>query len=80
MGSSQKPEIEKYPCMMKPQNQIGGKSMEDICKKDYAGFLEETLNCLVEMPIDGLCIIGKMKGGDIFVNYSNFAPIVIPTF
>ena len=43
--------------------------MEDIRKKDYASFLEETLKCLVEMPIDGLCIVGKMKGGDIFVNY-----------
>ena len=43
--------------------------MEDIRKKDYAGFLEETLKCLVVMPIDGLCIVGKMKGGDIFVNY-----------
>ena len=43
--------------------------MEDIRKKDYAGFLEETLAALVEMPIEGLCIIGKMKGGGNFVNY-----------
>lgn len=43
--------------------------MEDIRKKDYAGFLEETLTALAEMPIEGLCIIGKMKGGGNFVNY-----------
>ena len=43
--------------------------MEDIRKKDYAGFLEETLEALVEMPIEGLCVIGKMKGGATFVNY-----------
>lgn len=43
--------------------------MEDIRKKDYAGFLEETLAALVEMPIEGLCVIGRMKGGATFVNY-----------
>lgn len=43
--------------------------MEDIRKKDYAGFLEKTLTALVEMPIEGLCVIGKMKGGETFVNY-----------
>ena len=35
--------------------------MEDICKKNYAGFLEKMLEALVEMPIEGLCVIGKMK-------------------
>lgn len=29
--------------------------MEDICKKNYAGFLEKMLEALVEMPIEGLC-------------------------
>ena len=43
--------------------------MEDICKKNYAGFLEKMLEALVEMPIEGLCVIGKMKGGATFVNY-----------
>ena len=43
--------------------------MEDIREKDYAGFLEKTLKALVEMPIEGLCIIGKIKGGGTFVNY-----------
>lgn len=37
--------------------------MEDICKKNYAGFLEKMLEALVELPIEGLCVIGKMKGG-----------------
>ena len=45
--------------------------MEDICKKNYAGFLEKMLEALVEMPIEGLCVIGKMKGGATFVNYKS---------
>ena len=43
--------------------------MADIQEQEYAHFLEETLSALVEMPIESLCIIGKMKGGDSFVNY-----------
>lgn len=43
--------------------------MEDIRQKEYAGFLEETLKALLEMPIEGLCIIGKIQGGDTFINY-----------
>lgn len=43
--------------------------MADIQEQEYAHFLEETLSALVEMPIESLCIIGKMKGGDSFVNH-----------
>ena len=43
--------------------------MEDICKKNFARFWEKMLEALVEMPIEGLCVIGKMKGGATFVNY-----------
>lgn len=43
--------------------------MADIRKQEYAQFLEETLSALVEMPIESLCIMGKMKGGYSFVNY-----------
>lgn len=43
--------------------------MADIRKQEYAQFLEETLAALTEMPIEGLCIIGRMKSGETFVNY-----------
>ena len=43
--------------------------MESIYTKDYAGFMEETLREMVQLPVEGICIITKLQGGGIFTNY-----------
>ena len=45
--------------------------MENILKKDYAKFMEETLSNMVELPVEGICVITKLKGGGIFTSYFN---------
>lgn len=43
--------------------------MESIYTKDYTGFMEETLREMVQLPVEGICIITKLQGGGIFTNY-----------
>lgn len=43
--------------------------MENIFTKDYAEFMEETLREMVQLPVEGICIITKLQGGGIFTNY-----------
>ena len=43
--------------------------MENIYTKDYAEFMEEVLQAMVQLPVEGICIITKLHGGAIFTNY-----------
>ena len=45
--------------------------MEDICSKDYAEFLEETLSHMVNLPVEGICIMMKLRGGGLSATYYN---------
>lgn len=45
--------------------------MADIRKKEYASFIEETLKSMVELPIDGICVIARLKDGSHLTNYFN---------
>lgn len=45
--------------------------MDDICSKDYADFLEQTLECMVNLPVEGICVVTKLTGGAVFANYFN---------
>ena len=43
--------------------------MENIYNKDYAEFMEEALQAMVHLPVEGICIITKLQGGAVFTNY-----------
>lgn len=43
--------------------------MENILTKDYAEFMEEALQAMVQLPVEGICIITKLQGGAVFTNY-----------
>jgi len=43
--------------------------MENIYTKDYAKFMEEVLQAMVQLPVEGICIITKLQGGGVFTNY-----------
>ena len=43
--------------------------MENIFTKDYAEFMEEVLQAMVQLPVEGICIITKLQGGAVFTNY-----------
>lgn len=43
--------------------------MENIYTKDYAEFMEEALQAMVQLPVEGICIITKLQGGAVFTNY-----------
>ena len=43
--------------------------MENIYTKDYAKFMEEVLQAMVQLPVEGICIITKLQGGGVFANY-----------
>lgn len=43
--------------------------MENIYSKDYAEFMEEALQAMVQLPVEGICIITKLQGGAVFTNY-----------
>lgn len=45
--------------------------MENIYDKDYAPFMEEALQSMVQMPIAGICIISRLKDGSVFTQYHN---------
>ena len=43
--------------------------MENIYTKDYAEFMEEVLQAMVQLPVEGIWIITKLQGGGVFTNY-----------
>ena len=43
--------------------------MENIYTKDYAEFMEEALQTMVQLTVEGICIITKLQGGGVFTNY-----------
>lgn len=43
--------------------------MENIYTKDYSESMEEALQAMVQLPVEGICIITKLQGGAIFTNY-----------
>ena len=45
--------------------------MENICSKQYARFLEETLQHMVHMPVSGICILLKLEDGSVCSDYYN---------
>lgn len=45
--------------------------MKDIMSKDYAHFLEETLQNIAELPVEGICIMTKMKNGGFYTSCYN---------
>lgn len=45
--------------------------MDNIYNKDYASFMEETLKGMVELPVEGICVVTKLKGGAMFANFFN---------
>ena len=47
--------------------------MENICEKDYAAFMEETLQRMVQMPVSGICILIKLEDGSVCSDYYNSA-------
>ena len=47
--------------------------MGDILSKDYASYMEQTLKDMIEMPVEGICIITKLKGGFVYTSYYNSA-------
>lgn len=49
--------------------------MDSILDKDYANFLEETLRDMVALPVEGICIVAKLKGGGHMMNYYRLSPV-----
>ncbi len=45
--------------------------MNDITTKAYASFLEQTLQEMATLPVEGICIITKLSGGAAFTSYFN---------
>ena len=49
--------------------------MDNILDKSYASFLEETLRDMVALPVEGICIVAKLKGGGHMMNYYRSSPV-----
>lgn len=45
--------------------------MENIYDKEYATFLEKTLQSMVQMSVSGICILLKLEDGSICSDYYN---------
>jgi hypothetical protein len=45
--------------------------MENIYNKEYAAFMEKTLQQMVRMPVSGICILLKLEDGSICSDYYN---------
>lgn len=45
--------------------------MNDITSKAYASFMEQTLQEMVTLPVEGICVITKLSGGAVFTSYYN---------
>lgn len=52
-------------------NLMEGLKMENICNKEYAQFMEETLEHMAHLPVTGICILLKLEDGAICSNYFN---------
>ena len=40
-------------------------------KKEYAEFMEETLQRMEQLPVEGICIAIKLSGGAVYADYYN---------
>lgn len=49
--------------------------MENIYEKDYASFMEELLQQMVQMPVSGICVLLKLEEGSVCSNYFNSKPM-----
>ena len=47
--------------------------LENICEKNYAAFMEETLQRMVQLPVSGICILIKLEDGSVCSDYYNSA-------
>ena len=45
--------------------------MGDILSKDYAAYMEHTLKDMTDLPVEGICIITKLKDGAFYTSYYN---------
>ena len=45
--------------------------MENVCEKDYAPFMEEVLQHMVQMPVTGICVLMRLEDGSVCSNYFN---------
>ena len=45
--------------------------MENICDKEYAHFMEEVLQHMVQMPVAGICVLMRLEDGSVCSNYFN---------
>lgn len=45
--------------------------MENIYNKEYATFMEKTLQSMVQMPVSGICILLKLEDGSVASDYYN---------
>lgn len=50
-----------------------GAKLENICEKNYAAFMEETLQRMVQLPVSGICILIKLEDGSVCSDYYNSA-------
>lgn len=49
--------------------------MDSILDKGYATFMEDTLRDMVALPVEGICIVAKLKGGGQMMNYYRSSPV-----
>lgn len=45
--------------------------MENILTKGYASFMENVLRDMVDLPVEGICVVTKLRGGANVVSYYN---------
>lgn len=45
--------------------------MENIHELRYAAFMENVLQRMIPLPVEGVCILVKMKDGSVFSSYHN---------
>ena len=45
--------------------------MDNIYEKKYAAFVEETLQHMIHMPVDGICILIRLEDGSVYSDYCN---------
>ena len=45
--------------------------VENIFTKEYAAFMEKTLQNMVHMPVSGICILLRLEDGSVCSDYFN---------
>lgn len=45
--------------------------MDDIYNKNYAAFMEDTLKSMVQLPVEGICVVTKLKDGAVYASFFN---------